>query len=67
LTVDYNDVEQLAKTLEVNNVHSIISTIAMFDEKAAQSELNLISAASKSSSTMRFIASNWGTATPDDE
>lgn len=65
--VDYNDVEQLTKTLEENNVHTVISTIVMYDAVAAQSEMNLIAAAAKSSPTKRFVASNWGNATPDEE
>jgi dTDP-4-dehydrorhamnose reductase len=66
-TVDYNNVEQLTKTLDENNVHTIISTIVMIDPTAAQSELNLVAAAAKSSSTKRFVTSNWGLATPNDE
>jgi len=65
--VDYNNVEQLTKILDANNVHTIISTILMIDPIAAQSELNLVTAAAKSSSTKRFVASNWGLATPNDE
>jgi len=65
--VDYNDVEQLTKTLEEHNVHTVISTIVMFDPTAAQAEANLVAAAAKSSTTKRFVSSNWGTATPDDE
>ena len=65
--VDYNDVEQLTKTLEENNVHTVISAIVMFDPAAAQAEVNLVAAAAKSSPTKRFVASNWGTASPDDE
>ncbi len=65
--VDYNDVEQLTKTLEENNVHTVISTIVMFDPAAAQAEVNLVAAADKSSPTKRFVASNWGNASPDEE
>jgi len=65
--VDYNDVEQLTKTLEENNVHTVISTIVMFDPAAAQAEINLVAAAAKSSPTKRFVASNWGNASPDEE
>jgi dTDP-4-dehydrorhamnose reductase len=67
VTVDYNDIEQLAQTLDANKVHTIISTIVMIDPVAAQSELNLVAAAAKSSCTKRFVASNWGLATPVDE
>jgi saccharopine dehydrogenase-like NADP-dependent oxidoreductase len=65
--VDYNNVDQLTKTLDANNVHTIISTIVMIYPIAAQSELDLVAAAAKSYSTKRFVASNWGLATPNDE
>jgi dTDP-4-dehydrorhamnose reductase len=65
--VDYNNVEQLTKTLDENNVHTVISTIVMIDPTAAQAEVNLVAAAAKSSPTKRFVASNWGNASPNDE
>ncbi|RYP09065.1 hypothetical protein DL765_008587 [Monosporascus sp. GIB2] len=65
--VDYSNVEQLTKTLDENNVHTVISTLVMIDPTAAQAEVNLVAAAAKSSTTKRFIASNWGNASPDDD
>ena len=65
--VDYNNVDQLTKTLQSNDVHTVISAISMYEAIAAQSESNLVAAAAKSSSTKRFVASNWGNAAPDDE
>lgn len=65
--VDYSDVAHLTKTLEENNVHTVISAMVMYDAAAAQAEVNLAAAAAKSSSTIRFVASNWGTASPEDE
>jgi predicted dinucleotide-binding enzyme len=65
--VDYDNIEQLTKTLDANNVHTVISTIVMLNPTAAQSELNVVAAAAKSNSTKRFVASNWGLATPKDE
>ncbi|KAF1358317.1 NAD(P)-binding protein [Lizonia empirigonia] len=65
--VDYNDVDKLAYTLEEHEVHTVISTIVMYDPNAAQSERNVIAAAAKSSSTKRFVQSNWGDKTPEDE
>ena len=66
LAVDYRNVGQLTKTLEENNIHTVISAIVMYDPAAAQSERNFIAAADKSSCTRRFVASNWGNATPED-
>jgi hypothetical protein len=65
--VDYNNVEQLTKILETNSIHTVISTIMMIDSAAGQAERNMVAAAAESSSTKRFIVSNWGVATPDDE
>ena len=67
IAVDYTNVEQLTKTLEENNVHTVISTIVMMDPAAAKAEANLVAAATKSSPTKRFVASNWGAASPEDE
>jgi hypothetical protein len=64
--VDYTNVEQLIKTLEENNIHTVISTIVMYDPAAAAAERNFITASDKSSCTKRFVASNWGNATPED-
>jgi hypothetical protein len=60
------NVDQLTKTLEENNIHTVISTIVMYDPAAAQAERNFIAAADESSCTKRFVASNWGNATPED-
>ncbi|KAJ4341946.1 hypothetical protein N0V95_007071 [Ascochyta clinopodiicola] len=65
--VEYSNIEQLAQILEENKVHTVISTIVMYDPVAAQSERNLIAAAAKSASTKRFVQSNWGDKTPEDE
>ncbi|KAF1955369.1 NAD(P)-binding protein [Byssothecium circinans] len=67
IAVDYNDIPQLIKTLDDKKVHTVISTLVMFDPNAAQAELSVIEAADKSSSVKRFVASNYGNATPKDE
>ena len=54
------------KTLEENNIHTVISTIVMYDPEAAQAERSFIAAADKSSCTKRFVVSNWGNATPEE-
>ncbi len=58
--MDYDDVDATAKSLELYNVHTIISAIAVATPEAFAAEMNLVKAASKSGSTKRFIASNWG-------
>lgn len=66
IAVDYTNVEELTKTLEENNIHTVISTIVMYDPEAAKAERNFIAAAEKSSCTKRFVVSNWGNATPEE-
>ena len=66
IAVDYTDVEELTKTLEENNIHTVISTIVMYDPEAAQAERSFIAAADKSSCTKRFVVSNWGNGTPEE-
>jgi hypothetical protein len=66
IAVDYTNVEELTKTLEENNIHTVISTIVMYDPEAAKAERNVIAAAEKSSCTKRFVVSNWGNATPEE-
>ncbi|KAI9663877.1 MAG: hypothetical protein M1821_007367 [Bathelium mastoideum] len=60
LVIDYGNVEHVTNLLESNNVHTVISTIAILDEASGKSELDLVNAATKSFTTKRFIASNWG-------
>jgi hypothetical protein len=39
----------------------------MYDPVAAQSERNVIAAAAQSTTVKRFVQSNWGDKTPEDE
>lgn len=65
--VDYNNIDQISQTLDEHKVYTVISTILMYDPVAAQSERNVIEAADKSASVKRFVQSNWGDKTPEDE
>ncbi|KAJ9614448.1 hypothetical protein H2200_002584 [Cladophialophora chaetospira] len=65
--VDYANIEHVSNLLETENVHTVISTIAVLNEASGKSELDLVAAAAKSSTTKRFIASNWGGVIPEDE
>lgn len=67
LVVDYNDIEQVTRLLEISNVHTVISTIAVLNEATGRSELDLVAASARSATTKRFIASNWGGVIPSDE
>lgn len=49
----------MAGMLESHNIHTIISTIGLISEETSQSQLNLIEAAEQSSTTQRFIPSEF--------
>ena len=57
---DYKDVPTLTRILEDNNVHTVISTLAMMPNAAGSLEHNLIRAADASKTTKRFIPSEFG-------
>lgn len=63
--MNYDDVDGLAKLLESNNVHTVISAIQVMGPEPGAAEVNLVHAASMSSPTKRFIASDWGIPFPD--
>lgn len=57
--INYDDVSSMSKTLKVHNVHTIISAIGLISDKTSQSQLNLIDAAEKSTTTKRFMPSEF--------
>lgn len=59
VTINYNNVDSIARRLEENAVHTIISTLPMTSEECSQSQVNLIHAADKSICTKRFIPSEY--------
>ncbi|KAJ4986501.1 hypothetical protein SVAN01_08063 [Stagonosporopsis vannaccii] len=67
IAIDYDNIDQVAKSLDEHKVHTVISTIVLYDPVAAQAERNLITAAAKSAAVKRFVQSNWGDRTPEDE
>lgn len=56
---DYDDADALQATLVEHQIHTVISCLGVHDEKADKVQIALIKAAEKSSSTKRFIPSNW--------
>jgi hypothetical protein len=59
-TVDYSNVDSLARTLEEANVEVVISAVNNISGDNS-SEINLIRAAEDSKTTKRFIPSYFGT------
>ncbi|KAJ4240476.1 hypothetical protein NW757_012327 [Fusarium falciforme] len=59
--VNYDDIDQLTKTLEEHAVHTIISAVVLqADPGPSRAQVNLIKAAGQSSTTKRFIPSEYG-------
>ncbi|GME56054.1 putative nmra-like family protein [Neofusicoccum parvum] len=64
LAVDYGNVESLTETLMAHRIHTVISALTIMDDSAGQAQINLIRAASQSSTTVRFVASEYGLDAP---
>ncbi|KAK0730249.1 hypothetical protein B0H67DRAFT_526937 [Lasiosphaeris hirsuta] len=68
LAVDYSDVEAVAKVLNDNNIHTVVSGIAMHSVDGTEPhEKNLIRAADLSDATKRIISSDWGVGVQEDQ
>ncbi|KAK4503495.1 hypothetical protein PRZ48_004410 [Zasmidium cellare] len=59
IAVDYQDVETVKTVLEENNIHTVICTFTMEGNALEKSHLSLVEAASRSSTTKRFIPTSW--------
>ncbi|KPM35283.1 hypothetical protein AK830_g11276 [Neonectria ditissima] len=59
VAVDYADVETLKTTLEQHKIHTVISCLGIHEQGPADVQDNIIKAADQSSTTKRFIPSNW--------
>jgi hypothetical protein len=57
---DYSDVGSLTNLLERNRIDTVVSAMPLTDDDTSNSQLNLIEAADQSSSTKRFIPSEYG-------
>jgi ribosomal protein L12E/L44/L45/RPP1/RPP2 len=59
--VDYSDVDAVVKVLEDNDIHTVISALAMHSaDGKPPTEIELIRAADRSKTTKRLISSAWG-------
>ncbi|KAH6952290.1 hypothetical protein BKA56DRAFT_625814 [Ilyonectria sp. MPI-CAGE-AT-0026] len=67
IPVDYTDIAATTKALEDNNVHTVVSAIAMLVFGGVPPEVELIRAADASKTTKRFITSGWGIAHTEDQ
>jgi hypothetical protein len=57
--VDYENVEQIEHVLEANNVAVVVSCLVLVDEASAQSQINLIRAAARTTTVDRFIPTEY--------
>ncbi|KAK4031287.1 isoflavone reductase [Parachaetomium inaequale] len=65
--VDYSDVDAVVKVLEDNNIHTVVSGLAMHSADGKPPlEIELIRAADRSKATKRFISSAWGVPVTDE-
>ncbi|KAF6804912.1 nmrA-like family protein [Colletotrichum sojae] len=65
--VNYEDIEGLKQLLESENVETVFSTISVLSEAQCRAQLNLIAAADSSTTTRRFVPSEFGSMnTPED-
>jgi hypothetical protein len=66
LEVDYADVDATTRLLERHDVHTIVSALSLKTADGSAAELQLVAAAAKSSTTKRFMASDWSIPIPSD-
>ncbi|KAM0548764.1 hypothetical protein ACHAPJ_009760 [Fusarium lateritium] len=59
IKIDYDSAESMQKALEDNNIDTVVSTIWIYDETTYQAQSRLIDAATNSTVTKRFIASEF--------
>ncbi|TEA19650.1 Oxidoreductase BOA1 [Colletotrichum sidae] len=59
LAVDYNDVQGTSSALETNQVDTVISAMGVVTAEASASQVQLVKAANKSSTTRRFVVSAY--------
>lgn len=63
--VDYGDVKAMTQALEENEIHTVISALALHIHGVGEAKVNLIKAANDTATTKRFIMSNWAVRSPD--
>ncbi|KAF6822214.1 nmrA-like family protein [Colletotrichum musicola] len=59
LAVDYKDIDAASKTLESNNIDTVISAMGVITAETSASQVQLVKAANKSSTTRRFVVSAY--------
>lgn len=60
IKANYNDPDALKQLLEAHKVEIVISAIIIYSEGSSKAQLNLIQAASESSTVKKFIPSEYG-------
>ncbi|TDZ24358.1 Oxidoreductase BOA1 [Colletotrichum orbiculare MAFF 240422] len=59
LVVDYNDIQGTSSSLETSQVDTVISAMGVVTAEASASQIQLVKAANKSSTTRRFVVSAY--------
>ncbi|KAL9564432.1 hypothetical protein ACKAV7_011623 [Fusarium commune] len=60
VSLDYSDVDSMARVLDDNKVHTVISALRVFDPAFSEAESNLVKATANANIPKRFVASAWG-------
>nr|POE90196.1 hypothetical protein CFP56_20663 [Quercus suber] len=59
LVLNYSDVDQIALVLRENGVETVVSALVLFDDSAAQAQINLIRGAAQSMTVAKFLPSEY--------
>ncbi|KAF9875393.1 hypothetical protein CkaCkLH20_07213 [Colletotrichum karsti] len=59
VAVDYKDIDGTAKILEDNKIETVISAMGVIKAETSESQIQLVKAANKSTSTRRFVVSAY--------
>lgn len=59
MQIDYSDISATAAQLEKYDVHTVICAIGLISQEASEAQVNLIQAADRSTTTKRFIPSEY--------
>lgn len=64
LVIDYGNIDALKRTLEENQIHTVISALGYHGDSLSKAQLNLLRASAASSATKRFVPSAYAVPYP---
>lgn len=60
IAVDYSNIEALAKVLNEQKIHTVVSTLSIGSDEGGQAQMNLIEASIQAETVHRFMPSEFG-------